>query len=452
MRELKIGTSWIRGIVGEALNPELIISFARAFGSWAGGGPVAVGRDTRRSAPMVHSAVVAGLLASDCQVVELGATSTPLVSFAVRELGCSGGISITGSHNDTRWNALKFVGADGSLLNALKSEELLDVYHAAAFRAPTSHPRRPEPAPAEVVDAYLTYLCAVLDCDLIRSGGSRIAVDLRGGALGPLVRGLARRLFTDVVLIHESPEDLRGRPEPSAESMGDLSKVVHEQGCSAGFALNVDGDRLGIVAETGQALSEEMTLPLAALNRLARRQGTIVTSLSTSNRVDFVARQFGETVVRTAVGESHVIDRGLEEAAVLAGEGSGGVAILPSSVAFDALLSMGQILELMTRERKPLSELALEIPQPEIRKGEIRCPAPQAYRALERFREEFEDDDPNVVDGVRVDWDDLWIHVRVSKTEPLLRIIVEGGDADRVEALFSRSLESARRFTAGALQ
>ncbi len=151
MRELKIGTSWIRGIVGEALNPELIISFARAFGSWAGGGPVAVGRDTRRSAPMVHAAVVAGLLASDCEVIELGTTSTPLVSFAVRDLGCSGGISITGSHNDTRWNALKFVGPDGALLNPLKSEELLDVYHASAFRAPTSHPRSPEPAPVGIL-------------------------------------------------------------------------------------------------------------------------------------------------------------------------------------------------------------------------------------------------------------------------------------------------------------
>jgi phosphomannomutase len=398
---------------------------------------------------MVHAAVVAGLLASDCQIIELGPTSTPLVSFAIRDLGCSGGISITGSHNDTRWNALKFVGPDGSLLNALKSEELLDVYHASAFRAPTSHPRSPQPAPDGILDSYETYLCSLLDCDLIRSGKFRIAVDLRGGALGPLVRRLASKLSVELVLIHDSPRDLRDRPEPTAKTMGDLGEALRRERCDAGFALNVDGDRLGVAVETGLALSEEMSLPLVAWNRLSRRPGTIVTNLSTSNRVDYVAREFGQSVLRTAVGESHVIDRGLEEAAVLAGEGSGGVAVLPSSVAFDALLSMGQVLELMASERKPLSEIAGQIPQPVIRKGEIRCPAPQAYRAMECFREEFEPDDPNTLDGVRVDWDDLWVHVRVSKTEPLLRIIVEGSDQRRVDHLFNRCLDSARRHTGG---
>ncbi len=158
---------------------------------------------------------------------------------------------------------------------------------------------------------------------MIRSGDFRIAVDLRGGALGPLVRGLAARLSVELVLIHESPQDLRDRPEPTSKTMGELADAVCREGCSAGFALNVDGDRLGVAVETGQALSEEMTLPLVARNRLTRRPGTIVTNLSTSSRVDHVAREFGQSVIRTAVGESHVIDRGLEEAAVLAGEGSG---------------------------------------------------------------------------------------------------------------------------------
>ena len=133
MRELKIGTSWVRGVVGNALTPELVVNFACAFGTWAGGGPIVVGRDTRRSSPMFHAACLSGLLSPGCEVIDLGVCPTPLVSFAVRELGAAGGLSITGSHNDARWNALKFIGPDGTLLNAVKSEELLDIYHAGDF-------------------------------------------------------------------------------------------------------------------------------------------------------------------------------------------------------------------------------------------------------------------------------------------------------------------------------
>ena len=116
MRELKLGTSWVRGVVGEALTPELIVNFSCAFGTWVDGGPVVIGRDTRRSSTMLRAAVLSGLLSPGCEVIDVGVCSTPLVSFAVRELGASGGISITGSHNDSQWNALKFIGPDGMLL------------------------------------------------------------------------------------------------------------------------------------------------------------------------------------------------------------------------------------------------------------------------------------------------------------------------------------------------
>ena len=133
LRELKIGASGVRGVVGDALTPELVVNFACAFGTWCGGGPVVIGRDTRRSSPALRAAVVSGLLSTGCRVIDLGVSPSPLVSFGIRELGASGGIAITGSHNDVRWNALKFFGPDGALLNAAKNEELLDAYHGAAF-------------------------------------------------------------------------------------------------------------------------------------------------------------------------------------------------------------------------------------------------------------------------------------------------------------------------------
>ena len=133
LRELKIGASGVRGVVGDALTPELIVNFACAFGTWCGAGPVVIGRDTRRSSTAFRAAVVSGLLSTGCRVIDLGVSPSPLVSFAIRDLGASGGIAVTGSHNDARWNALKFFGPDGALLNAAKNEELLDIYHGAAF-------------------------------------------------------------------------------------------------------------------------------------------------------------------------------------------------------------------------------------------------------------------------------------------------------------------------------
>src|SRR5690349_9636908 len=133
MRQLKIGTSWVRGVVGDSLTPEFVVNFACAFGTWCDGAPVVIGRDTRQSSGMVRAAVVSGLLSCGCEVIDLGVTPSPMVCFAVREIGAAGGISITGSHNGARWNALKFIGPDGTLLNAVKSEELLDIYHASAY-------------------------------------------------------------------------------------------------------------------------------------------------------------------------------------------------------------------------------------------------------------------------------------------------------------------------------
>ena len=150
LRELKIGASGVRGVVGDALTPELIVNFACAFGTWCGGGPVVIGRDTRRSSTAFRAAVVSGLLSTGCRVIDLGVGPSPLVSFAIRELGASGGIAITGSHNDASWNALKFFGPDGALLNAAKNEELLDVYHGAAFELATWDRLKPVDAAPDV--------------------------------------------------------------------------------------------------------------------------------------------------------------------------------------------------------------------------------------------------------------------------------------------------------------
>jgi phosphomannomutase len=231
--------------------------------------------------------------------------------------------------------------------------------------------------------------------------------------------------------------------------MRQLASLMRWFQADLGAAINVDGDRVGFVTASAVALSEEYALPLAAEMRLRRRPGTVVTSMSSSRMIDAVAERHGQRVIRTLVGESHVIDHGLAEGAVLAGEGSGGVAALPVSMTFDGLLTLGLVLEYMAVTGESLEALAGLLPRLVIRKHELACPPNLVYRILDRFRVLYRDLDPECEDGVRVVWKDAWLHVRASNTEPMLRIITESESSHRAEALLEEAVTFARRATYG---
>jgi phosphomannomutase len=450
LRELKIGASGVRGVVGEALTPELVVDFACAFGTWCDGGPVVIGRDTRRSSPALRSAVVSGLLSTGSRVVDLGVSPSPLVSFAVRDLGASGGIAVTGSHNDASWNALKFFGPDGALLNAAKGEELLDVYHGRAFALAAWDRLRPVERAPGVEERYLGCLASALDVDRIRDRRFRLAVDFVNGACGALGSRLLESLGCTLVPVNEEPTgEFAHPPAPTAANMRQLATLARCFGADLGAALNVDGDRIGFVTGDGTALSEECSLPLVAAPRLRRRPGPVVTSHSTSGMVEAVARAHGQRVVRGPVGESSIVDLGLAEGAVLAGEGSGGVAVLPLGAAYDGLLALGLVLEEMATSGRSLAELVDGLPRLFMRKRELPCPPSVAYRVIDRFRRRHARDAPDCSDGVRLDWDDAWLHVRASGTEPLLRVIAEAKAPERAEALVDEATVFARRVAFG---
>jgi phosphomannomutase len=450
VRELKIGASGVRGVVGDALTPELIVDFACAFGTWCGVGPIVIGRDTRRSSTCFRAAVVSGLLSTGCRVIDLGVSSSPLVSFAVREVGASGGIAVTGSHNDASWNALKFLGPDGALLNAAKNEELLDVYHGAAYeRATWDRLQGVEGAP-DVEARYLEHLASALDVDPIRDRRFRVAVDFSNGACGALASRFLDLLHCTLLPMNADPTgEFAHPPAPTAANMRQIATLTRSFGADLGAALNVDGDRIGFVTGDGLALSEEYSLPLAAMPRLRRRPGPVVTSFSTSGMVEALASSHGQRVVRGPVGESQIVDLGLAEGAVLAGEGSGGVAVLPLDTVYDGLLALGLVLEEMATSGTSLDQLAGRLPRLHMRKKELACPPNLVYKVLERFRQHHVRDAPDCTDGVRLAWGDAWLHVRASGTEPLLRIIAEAPEEDRAEALVDDAMTFARRMTFG---
>jgi phosphomannomutase len=450
LRELKIGASGVRGVVGDALTPELIVNFACAFGTWCGAGPVVIGRDTRRSSTAFRAAVVSGLLSTGCRVIDLGVSPSPLVSFAIRDLGASGGIVITGSHNDASWNALKFFGPDGALLNAAKNQELLDVYHGTAFELATWDRLIPVATAADLEERYLEYLASALDADLIRERGFKVAVDFTNGACGAIASRFLESLDCTLLPVNAEPSgEFAHPPAPTAANMRQLATLTPLFEADLGAALNVDGDRIGFVTGEGTALSEEYTLPLVVTPRLRRRPGPVVTSFSTSGMVEALARSHGQRVIRGPVGESHIVDLGLAEEAVLAGEGSGGVAVLPLGVAYDGLLALGLVLEEMATSGRSLAEIVGGLPRLFMRKLELPCPPTLVYRVIERYRRHHAGNVPDCTDGVRLSWDDAWLHVRASGTEPLLRIIAEAPTPERAEALVDEAAVFARRITFG---
>jgi phosphomannomutase len=450
LREIKIGASGVRGVVGDALTPELIVDFACAFGTWCDGGPVVIGRDTRRSSTALRAAVVSGLLSTGCRVVDLGVVPSPLVSFAVRDLGASGGLAVTGSHNDASWNALKFFGPDGALLNPARSEELLDVYHGAAFDFATWDRLKPVDAAPGVEERYLESLASGLDVERIRERRFRVAVDFTNGACGAVASRFLESLGCTLLPVNDEPTgEFAHPPAPTAANMRQIATLARCFGADLGAALNVDGDRIGFVTGDGTPLSEEYSLPLVVTPRLRRRPGPVVTSYSTSGMVEALARSHGQPVIRGPVGESQIVDLGLAEGAVAAGEGSGGVAVLPQAVAYDGLLALGLVLEEMATSERTLAGLVDALPRLFMKKRELPCPPSLVYRVIERFRRHHAGDSPDCTDGVRLAWDDAWLHVRASGTEPLLRIIAEARTPERAEALVDEATVFGRRVTFG---
>jgi phosphomannomutase len=438
MRPLKIGISGVRGIVGESLTPELVVSFAQAFGTYLDSGRLLVCRDTRASGPMVQAAVVSGLLAAGCDVVDLGVCPTPTLQIAVRWLGAQGGISITGGHNPTSWNALKFVRADGLYLSVAQAEELLDIVHQGEYEKATWDRIRTGITEQDAIGHHLEVLTAAFDVEAARRRGLRVAVDCCNGASSLLSPRWLELLGCTVLAVNDDPTaPFPHRPEPKPETMAQLKAVVRAGGADIGFAHDADGERLGLVTADGEALSEERTLTLATAIALAQVPGTVVTNVSTTRAVDEVARRHGGTVVRTPVGQSFISEAMLEHHAVIGGEGNGGVAVPRVLVSHDAAAAQGLIVEHMARSGASLRELIDHLPSFAMVKHDFAEKPSVLYSVLQDFRDTIEREGlrSDTTDGVVVTFDDGWVHVRASQTESMIRVIAEAASPARARDL-----------------
>ena len=444
---LMVSVSGIRGRVGESLTPEVVARYAAAFGAWSiAQGPtrrIVVGRDSRVSGPMFHRIVLGTLQLVGCEVIDIGLTTTPGCQLAVEHHHAAGGLMLSASHNPIEWNALKCIGSSGLFLEAAQGaamRALIDTGIPYATWDAIGTVTRDEQAAARHIEAVLGI--PYVDVEGIRARRFKVALDCVRGAGATVMPVLLERLGCEVVAINMEPDGRFPRePEPIAENLGELERLVKESGADIGFAVDPDVDRLALVSDRGRAIGEDYTLALAAKVVLKHRRGPLVTNLSTSLVVEAAAREAGVEMVRAPVGEVNVAVRMREVEAAVGGEGNGGVILPEVHLGRDAPIGAALLLQLLLEEARPLSAIVDAMPRYVIVKDKLPRPDASLEKVYGALESAFGDATADRQDGLRLAWADRWVHVRPSGTEPIVRVIAEAPDEAGARELVRRSRE-----------
>jgi phosphomannomutase len=441
---LMVSVSGVRGRVGEALTPEIIAQFAAGFGAWAlaragGKAQIVVGRDSRVSGPMFQPVVHAALQSVGCDVLDIGMVPTPTVQLAVEHHHAAGGLAITASHNPIEWNALKFIGPSGLFLDAAEAADMRKVVEGKIPRA-TWDKLGTVSKDLDAASDHIERIMSLpfLDVEGIRKRGFKVGLDCVRGAGGVFMPVLLELLGCKLATINMEPDGRFPRPpEPVAENLGELQKLVFDSHCDIGMAVDPDVDRLALVSDEGVAIGEDYTLALAAKIVLRHRKGVVVTNLSTSRIVDDIAREAGSRVIRAPVGEVNVATRMRAENAPIGGEGNGGVILPELHLGRDAPAGAALMLQLLLEDGRPLSKIVASYPRYVIVKDKLDRPSTPLDTVYEALRKAFPDGEVDTQDGLRLSWPDRWVHIRPSGTEPIVRVIAEAPTAEEAEKLVS---------------
>ncbi len=423
--------SGLRGIIGDGLDPAAVVEFAAAYAGICEPGTVLVGHDGRRTAPMMVRAVAAGLAGAGRRVEVLGAVPTPTLGYFVRETGAAGGVQISASHNPPEYNGLKFFQPAGMVLGPDEGRAMLARFEAKDF------PWQPWDRVGDVVDPspintleHVARILPLVDVEAIRRARFTVVLDAGHGAGGRLGTALLRELGCSVRVLGGEPDGLYDHtPEPTEENLRELAAVIPAVGAAIGFAQDPDADRLAIIDETGRYIGEELTLALALQRRLDAETGPVVLNLSTSRTAEDLARAAGCATHRTPVGEFHVVNAMRQHGALLGGEGNGGVIDPRVGFVRDSLVGMALVLDLMAARRQPLSTLVDALPRHTMLKTKFPVQGGASVASLfDAIAAEHAGAIADRRDGLHLSWDDAWVQVRASNTEPIVRVIAESRD------------------------
>ena len=438
--ELIRGISGIRGIVGKTLTESILSRYIRAFSIIQADGPILVARDSRSHGKSLIDAGCQTLKKCGRTAQNYGIIPTPTAQFLVEKNGLAGGIVIPASHNPTEWNGLKFIDSDGCFLDGTKNKHLFEIADADV------HPPVKSGTIINIVDGCAPHInhtlkLSVIDTQAIANRNFTIVVDAVNGAASSALPALIEVLGCKVHRLHcESNGTFPRGPEPLSHNLKQLGEAVIAHEADAGFATDPDGDRLAVVDEKGQPLSEEYTLTICADGYLSSvtSKTPIVTNLSTTMALDKIAEKHGSSVIRSAVGEINVVNKMKEVGAELGGEGNGGVILPESHYGRDSLVGAALFLNRMAQGSQTVSEIFHSMPQYVMIKDKIELGSIDPQTALEKIEAEFTDVKADRTDGLKLTWENSWVHVRKSNTEPIIRIYAEAKDNDGVKKLIHR--------------
>jgi phosphomannomutase len=445
MAELIISVSGVRGVIGDSLTGQVAFDFGRTLAGHLRGAiqqpTIVIGRDSRRSGPLILQAFSAGAMEAGASVTDLGIVTTPTVGLMTRFLKASAGVVITASHNPAPYNGIKMLQPDGIALSASAIDELKKSYATRNWFCGTVDEiglfTTDSRGHAHHVQTVLQYF----DTRKIIQKRYRVVLDSINGAGSIPSPMLLGKLGVELIHLNGTADGhFAHTPEPIRENLSGLCEAVMKHRAAVGFAQDPDADRLAIVDENGVYIGEEYTLALCVLNRLMKKKGPVVCNLSTSRMIDDIAARFDVPVIRTPVGEANVAGRMMKENALIGGEGNGGVIDLRVGPIRDSLLGMASILELLTETGKTISQLVKDIPAYSVIKEKIDLDRAGAAQLTEKIAARFADCAPDRQDGIRVDFGDRWVQFRASNTEPIARLIAEAHTAAEAKKLIDEVL------------
>jgi len=426
MLEPIISISGLRGIVGTELNPAVASRFTAAFCTEASAGPIVIARDGRISGPMLADAISSTILAHGRDCIDLGVASTPTVGAYTRFTKGAGAIQISASHNPPAYNGMKLFSPEGRILPAEPGTRVLKAYQSGnciwkGVQDLGSRIRANEPD-----RFHLELVLATIDVEAIRKKRFRVLLDSNHGSGSVMGVKLLRELGCEVkVLGGVADGNFAHPPEPIADNLVSISPLVASEGFHIGFCQDPDADRLAIIDESGHFIGEEFTAVLCMMRALMRSKGALVTNCASSNMTKWLAEKNRVPFFQSKVGEANVVDVMKEKGALYGGEGSGGP--IDPRVGFirDSFVGMAQVLDLMAAKDESLSTIVAKLPRMVIVKDKMTLSRKKLEQSIGKLMTQMTADSISELDGIRLDWDNRWVLLRASNTEPIVRIIAE---------------------------
>lgn len=446
--------SGIRGTIGgkpgDALTPVDIVKFTAAFGHYirraSGKNRIVIGRDARISGEMVRNLVAGTLQGMGMDVIDLGLSTTPTVEIAVPAEHAGGGIILTASHNPGRWNALKLLGESGEFIDDISGKEILALAEKLDFDFAEVDELGELTYDNSYLQKHIDHILGLelVDTAAIRAAGFKVAVDAVNSTGGIFVPALLKALGVDVVyeLYCEPNGHFPHNPEPLPEHLKDLSALVTAKGADLGIAVDPDVDRLCFVMENGEVFGEEYTLVAVADYILRHKPGNTVSNLSSTRALRDVTHRHGGQYYAAAVGEVNVVMKMKEVNAVIGGEGNGGVIYPETHYGRDALAGIALFLTHLAKSGTSISALRATYPEYHMSKNKIDLrPGLDMDALLKTMEEKYKDVPHSTIDGLKIDFEQEWVHLRKSNTEPIIRVYAEAGSAKQAQAVAWRIMQ-----------